>query len=197
MNRERLDKQIEFILEVDKEKNIVRQTPLTNNGRQENDAEHAWHMALMVYLLKEYSNEDFDVAKAMIMALIHDIVEIDAGDTFAYDEKGLQTKQEREEKALERIFSLLPYDQKNELQDLFIEFEEGKTPEAKFVKVIDNFQPFLLNDSNEGIFWKDKQIKKSQILKRQNKTILGSKKIWEYIEDKIDENVKKGTIIDE
>ena len=127
MDKERFEKQLAFILEVDKEKNILRQTHVSGYTRQENDAEHAWHMAMMIYLLKEYANEDFDVAKAMMMALIHDIVEIDAGDTYAYDTKGLSTQKERESKAADRIFGLLPNDQKEELYALFEEFEEGKT----------------------------------------------------------------------
>ena len=127
---ERLKKQLDFILEIDKEKNILRQTHLSDHGRRENDAEHAWHMAIMAYLLKEYSNEPIDVAKVMIMCLIHDVVEIDAGDTYAYDAEGLKTQKAREEAAKERIYSLLPDDQKQDLQALFDEFEERKTPEA-------------------------------------------------------------------
>ena len=123
---ERLKKQLDFILEIDKEKNILRQTHLSDHGRQENDAEHAWHMAIMAYLLKEYSNEPIDVAKVMIMCLIHDVVEIDAGDTYAYDAEGLKTQKAREEAAKERIYSLLPDDQKQDLQALFDEFEERK-----------------------------------------------------------------------
>ena len=148
MDKERFQKQLDFILEADKEKNILRQTHLSGYTRQENDAEHAWHMAMMIYLLKEYANEDFDVAKAMMMALIHDIVEIDAGDTYAYDTKGLATQKERESKAADRIFGLLPNDQKENLIALFEEFEEGKTPEARFAKTMDNLQPILLNDCN-------------------------------------------------
>ena len=148
MNRERFKKQLDFILEVDKEKNILRQTHLSGYVRRENDAEHSWHMAMMIYLLKEYSNENFDVAKAMMMALIHDVVEIDAGDTYAYDAKGLESQKEREELAAERIFGILPKDQCDELKALFEEFEACKSPEARFAKAMDNFQPLLLNDSN-------------------------------------------------
>ena len=144
MEKKRLDKQVDFILEADKEKNILRQTHLSGHGRRENDAEHAWHMAIMIYLLKEYANEEIDVAKAMMMALIHDIVEIDAGDTYAYDAKGLESQKEREEKAAERIFGLLPEDQKAELKSLFEEFEAYESPEAKFARAMDNFQPLLL-----------------------------------------------------
>ena len=129
MDRKRFKKQVAFILEADKEKNILRQTHLSGHGRRENDAEHAWHMAMMIYLLKEYANAEFDLAKTMMMALIHDIVEIDAGDTYAYDTAGLATQAEREEKAAERIFGLLPDDQRDELRGLFEEFEANETPE--------------------------------------------------------------------
>ena len=197
MDRERLKKQIDFVLEIDKEKNILRQTHLTDYRRQENDAEHAWHMAIMIYLLKEYANEEFDVAKAMMMALIHDIVEIDAGDTYAYDTKNLETQKEREEKAAERIFGLLPEEQKQELKGLFEEFEACESPEAKFARVMDNFQPILLNDSNNGEDWKVHKIKKSQVENRQKSSQLGSKDIWEYTSELIERNVKKGNLIDE
>ena len=138
---ERIKKQIEFALEIDKEKNIFRQTHLTNHGRNENDAEHAWHLAIMAYLLKEYSNENIDIARVMIMCLIHDIVEIDAGDTYAYDEEGLKTQKAREEKAKERIFSILPLDQKNDFIAIFDEFEETRaTLLASFENIIDTIQ---------------------------------------------------------
>ena len=197
MDNERLRKQIAFILEADKEKNIFRQTHLSANGRRENDAEHAWHMALMVYLLKEYANEEFDVAKAMIMALIHDIVEIDAGDTYAYDSKGLETKEVREEQAAKRLFGLLPEAQGEELKSLFEEYEATETPEARFVRVMDNFQPLLLNNSNDGRDWKEHGIKKSQVMQRHVKTKLGSNVIWECSEKIIEDNVRKGNLIDD
>ena len=129
---ERLKKQLDFALEIDKEKNILRQTHLSGHGRNENDAEHAWHMAIMAYLLREYSNEPVDITRVMLMCLIHDVVEIDAGDTYAYDEEGKKTQKAREEAAKERIYSLLPEDQKEELAAIFDEFEESKTPESKF-----------------------------------------------------------------
>ena len=148
---ERLKQQLDFILEIDKEKNILRQTHLSGHGRRENDAEHAWHMAIMAYLLKDYANEPVDIAKVMIMCLIHDIVEIDAGDTYAYDTEGLKTQKAREDAAKERIFSLLPEDQKKELTALFDEFENYQTPESKFAHSLDNLQPLLLNNSNGGV----------------------------------------------
>ena len=197
MDKERFEKQLAFILEVDKEKNILRQTHASGYTRQENDAEHAWHMAMMIYLLKEYANEDFDVAKAMMMALIHDIVEIDAGDTYAYDTKGLATQKERESKAADRIFGLLPNDQKEHLIALFEEFEEGKTPEAKFAHTMDNLQPILLNDCNNGKDWRLHGVNKTQVLNRQKSSQLGSEEIWEFTKDLIERNVKKGNIKDE
>ena len=197
MDKERFQKQLDFILEADKEKNIFRQTHLSGHGRRENDAEHAWHMAIMIYLLKEYANEEIDVAKAMMMALIHDIVEIDAGDTYAYDTAGLETQKDREEKAAERIFGMLPEDQKAELKNLFEEFEAYETPEAKFARAMDNFQPLLLNDSNDGGDWKEHGVCRSQIMGRHKKTRLGSEEIGQYSEELIMENVKKGNIRDE
>ena len=197
MDKERFQKQVAFILEADKEKNILRQTHLSGHGRRENDAEHAWHMAIMIYLLKEYANEPFDLAKAMMMALIHDVVEIDAGDTYAYDEVGLATQKEREEKAADRIFGLLPDDQRDELRALFEEFEAYDTPESRFAHVMDNFQPLLLNNSNDGADWLEHRVRKSQVMKRQGKNILGSREICEYVERIIEKNVKNGNILDE
>ena len=197
MDKERFEKQLAFILEADKEKNILRQTHITGYARRENDAEHAWHMAMMIYLLKEYSNEEFDVAKAMMMAIIHDIVEIDAGDTYAYDTAALETQKEREERAAERIYGLLPDDQREELRALFEEFEAGETPEARFARTMDNFQPLLLNDSNGGADWREHKVTKSQVTGRQKRSIIGSKEIWEYTSELINENVKKGNIKDE
>ena len=153
-------------------------------------------MAIMIHLLKEYANEEFDVAKAMVMALTHDIVEIDAGDTYAYDNANLVTQKDREEKAADRIYGLLPDEQRDELRALFEEFEEGKTPEAKFARVMDNFQPLILNDSNNGKDWRVHGIKKSQVEKRQISSKMGSEEIWEYTKELIDNNVKKGNLMD-
>ena len=197
MPTKRLEDQIRFILEIDKEKNILRQTHISGFARQENDAEHAWHMATMVYLLKEYANEDFDVAKAMMMALIHDVVEIDAGDAYAYDPQALATQKEKEERGAERIFGLLPDDQRDELRALFEEFEKGETAEAKFVKAMDNFQPLLLNDYNDGGDWRAHGVCKTQVTGRQQRTKPGSQEIWEYTKTLIEKNVQKGNIKDE
>ena len=145
--------------------------------------------------VKEYSNQEIDVAKAMMMALIHDIVEIDAGDTYAYDTKGLESQKEREARAAQRIFGMLPDDQREELRALFEEFESGKSPEARFAKVMDNFQPLLLNHSNGGADWREHKVTKSKVVGRQQISILGSEEIWNYTEELINENVKKGNIL--
>ena len=194
----RLDKQIEFIKEIDKEKLITRQTLLTNGTQKEDDAQHAWHMSIMALLLNEYANEKIDVLKTISMILIHDIVEIDAGDTYAYDQQAIQTQKEREQKAAKRIFGLLPEDQAANLIDLWNEFEENKTPEAQFAHTIDNVQPVMLNDATNGKMWQENQIKLSQILNRNKETSLGSNILWNYsYKNFIKPNVEKKKIIDD
>lgn len=191
---ERLKRQLDFALEIDKEKNIFRQTHLSGHGRNENDAEHAWHMAIMAYLLKEYSNEPVDIGKVMLMCLIHDIVEIDAGDTYAYDAENLKTQKAREDAAKERIFSILPEEQKDELIKLFDEFEEFKTAESKFAHAMDNLQPLILNNSNGGGDWREHGVTAEQVYGRQSKTKLGSERLYEVIDRIIKENIVKGNI---
>lgn len=197
MDNKRLQQQMAFSLEIDKEKNIFRQTHLSDHGRNENDAEHAWHMAVMAYLLKEYSNEPIDIARVMIMCLIHDIVEIDAGDTYAYDEEAKKTQKEREQKAADRIFALLPEDQAKEMRAIFEEFEAFETPEAKFAHAMDNLQPLMLNDSNNGGDWKEHDVAISSIMKRQVQTKLGSEELFGYIKERLDHYVKEGIIRNE
>lgn len=191
---ERLKKQLDFALEIDKEKNIFRQTHLSGHGRNENDAEHAWHMAIMAYLLKEYSNEPVDIGKVMLMCLIHDIVEIDAGDTHAYDAENLKTQKAREDAAKERIFSILPEEQKDELIKLFDEFEEFETAESKFAHAMDNLQPLILNNSNGGGDWREHGVTAEQVYGRQSKTKLGSERLYDVIDRIIKENIVKGNI---
>ena len=190
----RLDKQLAFSLEIDKVKNIFRQTHLSGNGRNENDAEHSWHMAIMAYLLKAYANEKVDIAKVMLMCRIHDIVEIDAGDTYAYDDESLQTQKSREDAAKERIFSILPEEQAADLIALFDEFEAFETAEAKFAHAMDNFQPLILNNSNNGGDWRAHNVTAEQVYKRQNKTKLGSEKLFEITDRILKENIEKGNL---
>lgn len=195
---ERLEKQIKFIKEIDKEKTIKRQTLLTNGIQKEDDAQHAWHMAVMILLLSEYANEEIDILKTVSMLLIHDIVEIDAGDTYAYDSERIKTQKERETKAANRIFGILPEDQKEKFRTLWEEFENNETPEAHFAHTMDNFQPVMLNDATNGKMWKENGVHLSQILKRNEKTKLGSKILWEYsYKNFIEPNIKKKRIIDD
>ena len=191
---ERLKRQMAFALEIDKEKNIFRQTHLSGRGRSENDAEHAWHMAIMAYLLREHANEPVDIAKVILMCLIHDIVEIDAGDTYAYDAEGLKTQKAREDAAKERIFSLLPEDQKQELLALFDEFEASETPEARYAHAVDNLQPLMLNDCNDGCDWRAHGVSAEQVYRRQRKVKLGSERLFGLIDQIIQNNIKKGNI---
>ena len=193
----RLEQQLTFIKEIDKVKNVFRQTYLADQNRKENDAEHSWHIALMALLLKEYAEESVDVLKVMTMVLIHDLVEIDAGDTYAYDEAGHQTKCERELKAADRIFGLLPDDQGSYLRELWDEFEAYETADAKYAHLLDNFQPLLLNDASGGIAWLEHGVKKSQIYKRNAKIEETSPEVWEKMKEIVEEHIEKGNVIDD
>ncbi|MFP4698387.1 MAG: HD domain-containing protein [Eubacteriales bacterium] len=198
MLKGRLKSQIEFIIEVDKLKNIIRRSHITDGSKLENDAEHSWHLALMAFILSEHASyNDIDVLKVMKMVIIHDLVEIDAGDTYAYDEKGHEDKREREVKAANRIFTILPKDQAEELFDLWEEFEERETKEAKFASVLDRIQPILLNYTADGKSWKENRVSKQMVIARNKHTNEGSKIIWNYIETIIDEATEKGFLIDD
>ncbi len=195
MDQERLNKQFDFIREIDKEKMIMRQTYLSDASRKENDAEHAWHTAVMTILLNEYANEKIDVLKTVAMLLLHDVVEIDAGDTYAYDEEGKKTQRAREECAADRIYGMLPEDQKQRLRDLWEEFEESKTPEARFARAMDHIQPLMLNDATDGKSWIEHGVELSQVLARNANTADGSRILWNYAKKSwIDRNVKNGSI---
>lgn len=193
----RLEQQICFILEVDKLKNIVRQNFLSDGSRKEDDADHSWHLALMCALLSEYSNESIDVLKTMTMVLIHDIIEIDAGDTYAYDSGANVSKQERELKAADRIFQLLPVDQAAYIRGLWNEFEEGTTAEAKFAATLDRLQPFLLNAASDGKSWREHGISFSQVMKRNEVTPFGSETLWKYQYELMKQQVEKGNLVNE
>ncbi|MBQ0064899.1 MAG: HD domain-containing protein [Firmicutes bacterium] len=202
MEKTRLQKQFEFIKEIDKEKEIGRQTYLSSASRKENDAEHAWHLAVMTYLLSEYANEEIDVAKTMLMVLLHDVVEIDAGDTYAYDEVGKQSQREREEKAADRLYALLPEDQGNFLRALWEEFEARETKEAKFARTMDNLQPIMLNAATNGRAWKEHEVHLSSVLKRNARTHEGSEVLWQYakenyIEPNVDVTIIKDVDLDD
>lgn len=194
---ERLKKQMDFLLEVDKLKFINRQTYLSDGTRRENDAEHSWHLALMAVLLSEHADEEVDLLKVITMVLIHDLVEIDAGDTYAYDEAGKQTQRIREEKAADRIFAMLPKDQGKKFRALWEEFDAYETPEAKFAHVCDNVQPLMLNHATGGKSWRERGIRRSQVEKRNSRVGESSRTMKAYVEDILDKNVEKGNLKNE
>lgn len=194
----RIEQQFDFIREIDKEKFIERQTYVSSGERKENDSEHAWHLAMMTILLSEYSNEPIDVLRTVTMVLLHDIVEIDAGDTYAYDETAALDKREREQAAADRIFSLLPEDQGIKLREIWEEFEVRETPEAKFAHTMDNIQPTMLNNATDGRAWAEHGVHLYQIMKRNERTSEGSQVVWDYaLNNFILPNVEKGRIIDD
>lgn len=195
MEKSRLEKQFDFCREIDKEKLIGRQTYLSDASRKENDSEHAWHMAIMTLILSEYANDEIDVLKTISMLLIHDLVEIDAGDTYAYDEEGQKTQHAREVAAADRIFGLLPEDQGKKFRALWDEFESGDTPESRFARTMDRVQPLMLNAASEGKSWKEHGIHLSQILGRNGSTKDGSTALWEHVlHNFIEPYVDKGCI---
>lgn len=193
MKSKRLDKQIKFILEVDKLKQIFRQTLLIDRSRKENDAEHSWHLAVMALLLSEYANEEsLDTFRVIKMLLIHDLVEIDAGDTFAYDEQAQKDKAERERLAAERLFNMLPQDQSAELLGLWREFEDMQTPEAQFAAALDRLQPLLHNYYTEGESWKEHGVTRAQVLRRNKHVRTASETLGTLTEALIEQAVEKG-----
>ena len=195
---DRLSKQMRFIAEIDKLKHIERQSALTDGTRQENDSEHSWHIASMAILLSEYSNrKDIDLLKVIKMLLIHDLVEIDAGDTFLYDVIGNSTKAKREQEAAKRIFGLLPDDQAHEMLSLWEEYEKVETPEAKFAFAMDALQPLILSFHNKGWSWKKHGVVKSQIVDKKEPLKIGSEDLWEYAQTLIEEAVDEGFLIDD
>lgn len=192
---ERLEKQFQFIREIDKEKTIFRQTYLADGERKENDAEHAWHMAMMVMLLAEYSNEKIDVLHTMKMVLIHDLIEIYAGDTYCYDNAGNATKKQRELEAADKLFNILPEDQAKELRSIWDEFEEGETAEAKFAATMDRIQPLMLNHASGGKSWLEHGVHAEQVYGRNKNTGKGSEELWQYADENfIKPNIEGGRL---
>ncbi len=188
----RLGEQLRFITEIDKVKQVLRKTVVLDASRRENDAEHSWHLAVMALTMQEHAAEPVDLVKVIKMVLIHDLVEIDAGDTFAYDEVGALDKEERERKAADRIFYLLPKDQAAEIDALWTEFELRESPESKFAAAMDRFQPLLHNYLTEGVAWKKHGIRKSQVIERNKHIAEGSPALWDYAQLIIDDSVTRG-----
>jgi putative hydrolases of HD superfamily len=192
MDNQRLLEQIQFLVEIDKLKTIFRQSYITDKSRNENDAEHSWHLAVMAILLQEYANEEIDILRVLKMILIHDLVEIDAGDTFLYDEVGNADKEIRELEAAERIFGLLPIDKRDEIFSLWREFEEKKSPEAKYAGALDRLQPLLQNYYTGGLSWKKHQLTSKQVLAKNSFIEKGSTELWSFAEVLITDAVSRG-----
>lgn len=194
MDLRNLQQQIDFIKEIDKVKYIQRKTKLFNSDRNENDAEHSWHLAMMAIILAEHSNEPIDILKVVKMVLIHDIVEIDAGDTFIYDTQKNHTNTDEERLAAKRIFGLLPQKQAEGLIEIWEEFEAGLTHEAKFARAMDRLEPLLQNTSNSGGTWNEFDINYSKVYDKKKIIDEGSRTIWDFAEKLIDESVEKGIL---
>ena len=191
--KDRFKQQIEFILEVDKLKQVLRQTILMDKSRRENSAEHSWHIALMVLILSEYAKDpDVDLFRVMKILLVHDLIEIDAGDTYCYDDQGRKDQTRREKKAADRIFNLLPADQAVTFRELWDEFEERRTPESRYANALDRLQPFLHNYFTEGQIWQENNINSAQVKERMNPVDDGATILWNYVSSLIDDGIKKG-----
>lgn len=191
----RIEEQMEFLREIDKLKQIGRQSYLTDGGRKENDAEHSWHLAMCALILKEYMPEPVDVARTVEMVLAHDLVEIRAGDAYAYDAPAQAAQHEKETKAAEELFGILPEDQKRYFKDLWEEFEACESSEARFARVLDNCQPLLLNDASGGKSWREHGIRKEQVYKRNEKVRAWAPEIWSYMEKLIQKHVELGNLL--
>jgi putative hydrolase of HD superfamily len=192
-DNERFKSQIEFILEIDKLKTILRRTTLLDRSRQETSAEHSWHIALILLVLSEYADEDdLDLLQVIKLLLAHDLVEIDAGDTYCYDESGIQDQKERETRAADRIFNILPGDQAKSFRALWDEYEDRKTPESRFANALDRFQPLLHNYFTQGHSWRQNGIRKKQVLSRMQPVEEGASQLWDYVIALIDDAVNKG-----
>lgn len=194
MIKDKLKRDIDFIIELDKMKSILRQNSLIDGSRKENDAEHSWHIAVMAMVLHEYSNLPIDLCKVIKMLLIHDLVEIYAGDTFCYDEEGNETKEERELKAADKLFNMLDEDKGKELRSLWAEFEERKTNEAIFAAAMDRLQPLFSNYYNEGGTWKKFNVNKEAVYKRIEPIKAASDEIWKLVTNMIEDAIRKGYI---
>ena len=194
MNSDILKQQINFIKEIDKVKYIQRKTKLFNSDRHENDAEHSWHLAMMVLVLAEHANEPIDTLKVLKMVLIHDIVEIDAGDTFLFDTTKNHSNTEEELKAAKRIFGLLPEKQAAEFIAIWVEFESFETPEAKFARAIDHFEPILQNASNDGGTWAEFNVPYSTVVEKKQVIKEGTETVWNYAKSLLDNSVDQGIL---
>ena len=191
---ERLSAQLAFLLEADRLKQIERQSLITVSRRRENTAEHSWHLALFALVLGEHADDDIDLARVVAMVVLHDLVEIDAGDTYAYDDAGYATKVAREQKAADRLFGLLPEDQGSYLRGLWEEYEAAQTPDARFANALDRLQPVLLNHATDGETWAAHGVTADRVRARNSVIAQGSAGLWAAALARIDDAVAKGWI---
>lgn len=190
---DRLRRQLEFVAELDRLKNVLRRTPLTDGSRRENAAEHSWHLAVMVLVLREHAAADeLDLARVMKMLILHDVVEIDAGDTYCYDRTAMEDKREREVRAAKRLFGMLPEDQAERFRALWEEFEAGRTPEARFAAAVDRLQPLLHNLLTEGQSWRHHGVELDQVLKRNRSMEQGAPRLWRRVRSLLERAVRRG-----
>jgi putative hydrolase of HD superfamily len=189
---ERLEEQIRFILEIDRLKSVQRQTLVMDGSRQENSAEHSWHLAVMALLLHEHCEAPLDLFRVLKMVLMHDLVEIDAGDTFCYDELANHDREERERRAADRLFEILPGDQAAELRALWEEFEGRETAEARFANALDRMQPMLANLATEGHSWRQHGVVRAQVVERTSPIGQASSALWDYMRARLDDAVASG-----
>jgi putative hydrolase of HD superfamily len=194
MTNDRLHDQIRFILEIDKLKGVLRRSYLVDETRRENSAEHSWHVAVMAIVLAEYANEPVDVSRVVRMLLVHDIVEVDAGDTFVYDTAGADAKADREWRAAERLFGLLPGEQGDELRSLWEEFESARTPDARFAAALDRMMPVLHNIHTGGRAWRENGVTADMVIGRNSRMADGSRELWEYARGLIERAVESGDL---
>ena len=194
ISSEKLRKQIEFIITIDEMKNVLRRNLVVDGSRRENDAEHSWHLAVMAMILEEYSADKVDIAKVIKIALVHDLVEVYAGDTFAYDSKGYEDKEEREREAAAKLFGMLESEQGSQIRALWDEFEEGKTAESKYANAIDRIQPLLLNYLTDGHTWKMGGVSSAQVYKRMDIIRTATPELWNIVEGVIKNSIEKGIL---
>lgn len=193
-DKTRLLQQLEFVVEIDRLKQILRRTVITDRSRHENSAEHSWHLAVMAILLEEYANEAIDLGRVLKMVLVHDLVEIDAGDTFCYDAEAHEDKAEREQKAADRLFGLLPENQASDFHSLWNEFEHRRTSEARFANALDRLQPMLNNLATGGYSWRRHGISRTQVLERNCPIAEGSRFLWSHMEELLQQAIEEGLL---
>lgn len=194
MSEERLKKQLEFLVEIDKMKNVLRRTLIVDGSRRENDAEHSWHLAMLAMVLEEYSEREINISRVVRMCLVHDLVEVYAGDTFAYDEKGYEDKFARETAAADKLFSMLPTEQGEEFRALWEEFDEAQTADAMYAAAMDRLQPMMNNFLTDGHTWKEGKVTSDKVLDRMQPIKKATPELWQVVEYIVSTSIERGIL---